>query len=84
MHDPGRGISISEGDVADHLKEKHLQMVMDAQQAGRRIPAVPVNPDIVGEELARTSVEASQRTMRRANKRSFVIPALPWQRPKGA
>ena len=85
MTNPGadRGISISEGDVAEHLKEKHLQMIMDAKQAGRRIPAVPVSMEVVGEEVARTAVEASQKSMRRANKRSFLIPALPWQR-KGA
>ena len=79
---PDRGITISENDTAEHLKEKHLQMIMDAQQAGRNIPAVPVNPDIVGEEVARTSVEASQRTMRNANKRSYLIPSLPWLRGK--
>lgn len=77
---PDRGISISEGDVAEHLKEKHLQMIMDAKQAGRRIPAVPVNPNIVGIEAARTAVEASQRTMKRAERKSFLVPALPWRK----
>lgn len=79
---PERGISISESDAAEHLREKHLQMIMDAQQAGRRIPAVPVSESLVGRDLARTAVEASQRSMRRATKRSFIIPALPWQRAK--
>lgn len=81
--DPGRGISISESDAAEHLKEKHLQMIMDAQQHGRTIKAVPVSMSVVGEEAARTAVEASNRTMHRANKRTFSIPGLPWHR-KGA
>jgi hypothetical protein len=80
---PDRGMSIDESQVAEHLKEKHLQMIMDAQQAGRQIKAVGVNPDIVGNDVARTSVEASQRTMRKAARKSFLIPALPWLK-KGA
>lgn len=77
--DYGRGgPPLSVDETAEHLKEKHLQMIMDAQQHGRAIPAVGLDPRVLGDELARTSVEASQRTMRRANKRSFVIPKLPW------
>lgn len=79
---PDRGISISESDAAEHIKEKHLQMVMNAQQAGRQIPAQAVHPSVVGYDLARSAVEASQRTMRRAAKRSFLIPALPWHSGK--
>lgn len=78
MPQPDRGISITPEQTAEHLKEKHLQMIMDAKQAGRQIPAVGINPNIVGNELARTSVEASQRTMRKAARKSFLIPALPW------
>jgi hypothetical protein len=76
--EPDRGISITPEQSAEHIKEKHLQMIMDAQQAGRDIPAVGIDPSIVGDELARTSVEASQRTMRRAARKSFVMPRLPW------
>lgn len=75
---PDRGISITEDQSAEHIKEKHLQMIMDAQQAGRQVPAVGIDPSIVGHDLARTSVEASQRTMRRAARKSFVMPRIPW------
>lgn len=80
MNAPDRGISISEAQAIEHIREKHLQMVMDAQQAGREIPAIAVNPDVVGLDVARTAVEASQRTMRRASKRSFLVPYLPWRK----
>lgn len=80
--DPGRGISISESQVAEHLKEKHLQLIMDAKQAGRQIKAVPVSMEVVGADMARTAVEASQRTMRKAAKKSFVIPRMPWHARK--
>lgn len=71
---------MSASDVAEHIKEKHLEMIMNAKQAGRQIPAVPVSADIVGQEVARTSVEASQRSMHRANKKSFVVPRMPWHK----
>lgn len=78
QRDPGRGIEISEAQAPEHLKEKHLQMVMDAQQAGRPVKAVPVSVSAVGYDLARTAVEASDRTMKRANRKSFLVPELPW------
>jgi hypothetical protein len=84
MTTPDRGINITEEQSAEHIKEKHLQMVMDRLQAGREVPAVAVNPEFVGEELARTSVEASQKTMKKATKRSFVVPMLPWLRNKNS
>ena len=71
---------MTEAECSTHLQEKHLQMVMNARQAGREIPAVPVYADVVGNDLARTAVEASERTMKRANRKSFVIPAMPWHK----
>lgn len=71
---------MSESDTATHLREKHEQMIRNAQNAGREIPAVPVSKSIVGEDVARMSVEASQRSMRNAQRKSFLIPALPWHR----
>jgi hypothetical protein len=75
---PDRGINITEEQASEHIKEKHLQMVMDRLQAGKEVPAVGIPVDVVGEEMARTSVEASQKTMKKATKRSFVVPMLPW------
>lgn len=81
MFDSSRQLMpMSEADSAEHLREKHLQMIMDAQQHGRKIPAVPVSMSVVGEEVARKSVEASDRTMHRASTRTFLMPALPWQK----
>lgn len=68
-----------ENEAAESIKEAHLRMVMNARQAGREPKAVPVDPDVVGNELARTSVEASQRTMKKAAKKSFVMPRMPWK-----
>ena len=73
---------IGQNEGAESIKEAHLRMIKNAQQAGRQIPAVPVDPTIVGKDLARTSVEASQRTMRLAARRSFIMPAMPWHRRK--
>ncbi len=73
---------IGQNEAAESIKEAHLRLIKNAQQAGRQIPAVPVDPTIVGKDLARTSVEASQRTMRLAARRSFVMPAMPWHRRK--
>lgn len=75
---PDRGINISEAQSTEHIKEKHLQMIMDAKQAGREIPAVPVSQSIVGSDLAKSSVEASQLSMRKASKKSFLVPHLPF------
>lgn len=72
--------SMTPDECAVHLSEKHEQMIRNAQAAGREIPAVPVSMSVVGEEVARMSVEASQRSMRRAQRRVFTIPALPWHR----
>lgn len=66
-------------EAQEHIKEKHLEMVMNARQAGREPAAVPVYADVVGDELARTSVEASQKTMRKAARKSFMISA-PWRK----
>lgn len=82
ISDPRQDPQMSPSDCAEHLKEKHLQMVMNAKQFGRDIKAVPVSIEAVGEEVARTAVEASQRTMKRSERRSFLIPGLPWQRSK--
>ena len=69
---------MTESEASAHLREKHVQMIKNAQQAGREIPAQPVDPDVVGMDLARTAVEASQRSMRQAARKTFLIPALPW------
>lgn len=74
---------MSESDAAAHLSEKHEQMIRNAQLAGREIPAVGVSMEVVGEDVARPAVEASQRSMRRANRKIFLIPELPWHRKKG-
>ena len=71
---------MSESDAAAHLSEKHEQMIRNAQAAGREIPAVGVSMSVVGEDIARPAVEASQRSMRRAHRKVFLIPALPWHR----
>lgn len=71
---------MSPAEASEHIREKHLQMVMNAQQAGRQIKAEPVYASMVGDELARTAVEASQRTMRRAARKTFLIPELPWRK----
>lgn len=79
LEQPREQIFSGENEAQEHIKEKHLEMVMNAKQAGRDIEAVPVYEDVVGTELARTSVEASQKTMRKANRKSFMIP-VPWKR----
>jgi len=76
---PRQQIFAGENEAQEHIKEKHLEMVMNARQAGRDIEAVPVYADVVGDELARTSVEASQKTMRKAARKSFMISA-PWRK----
>lgn len=81
---PERGITVgSEAEAAEVIREKHLQMIMDTQQAGRQVPAVGIPASIVGLDHARQAAEASQKSMRRAARKSFLIPSLPWQK-KGA
>ena len=70
--------SMSESDAAESVKEAHQRMVMNAQQAGRQIPGKAVDPDLVGMDNARMAVESSQRSMRNANRKSFIVPRLPW------
>lgn len=77
---PAQPPPMSEADAAEHLREKHLQMVKNRQQAGRDIPAAPVYESVVGRDLARSAVEASQRTMRQAARKSFLVPHLPWKK----
>jgi hypothetical protein len=81
LDSPRQQIFAGENEASEHIKEKHLEMVMNARQAGRDVEAVPVYADVVGDDLARTSVEASQKTMRKANRKSFMISA-PWKRDK--
>jgi hypothetical protein len=69
-----------ENEAAESIKEAHLRMVMNSRQAGREPKAVPVYADVVGDELARTSVEASQKTMRQAARKSWVMPKAPWKK----
>ena len=77
---PDRGICLEgEAEAAECIKEKHLQMIMDTRQAGREIPAVGIPASIVGLDHARQAAEASQRSMRRAGRKSFLVPALPWR-----
>lgn len=71
---------MTENEAVTHIQEKHLEMVMNTQQAGREVKAEPVYADVVGADLARTAVEASQKTMRRAARKSFLIPELPWRK----
>lgn len=75
---------MSEADAITHIREKHEQMIRNEQAHGREIPAVPVSRSLVGDEVARKAVEASQRSMRNANRKSFLIPELPWKRTKTA
>lgn len=63
--------SLSESDAIEHVNEKYLEMVMNAQQAGRQIPARPVSEEVVGHDIALSSVEASQRLMQRSRSLSF-------------
>jgi hypothetical protein len=80
QHAPVQPPPMSEADAAEHIKEKHLQMVKNRQQMGREIPAAPVFESVVGRDLARSAVEASQKTMRQAAKKSFLVPQLPWKK----
>ena len=63
--------SMSQNEAIEHVNEKYLEMVMNRQQAGREIPARPVYAEVVGDDMARTSVEASQRLMHKSRKMSF-------------
>jgi hypothetical protein len=69
---------MSEADAATHLAEKHEQMIRNEQAHGREIPRVPVSQSVVGEETARIAVEASQRSMHRATRKTFVVPYIPF------
>jgi len=80
LQQPREQVFSGMNEAQEHIKEKHLEMVMNARQAGREPAAVPVYADVVGDELARTSVEASQRTMKKAARKSFLIHGLPWRR----
>ena len=85
IQQPDRGITLGTmAEAAENIREKHLQMVMDLKQAGKEVPAVPISASVVGLDQARQAAEASQRSIRWSSRRSFVIPALPWQYPKGS
>ena len=68
--------SMSENEAIEHVNEKYLEMVMNRQQAGREVPAKPVYADVVGDDMARTSVEASQRLMHKSRKQSFSFSKI--------
>lgn len=65
--------SMSEADAIESVNEKYLEMVMNAQQAGRKIPARAVSEEVVGHDLALSSVEASQRLMHKSRSMSFTL-----------
>ncbi len=57
-----------------HIIDKYEEMIRNRQQAGKEIPARPIDPDTVGPDFAKMQVENSQRIMRKAQSKSFHFP----------